>query len=108
MAVGIAAEAAQSRLQMHALLVGDVQGLRLEGARDRARARELAREAHALLVAERDHLDREGQALAGGVQGCHGLDRGDHAEIAVIVAGVADRVDVRAQQERRQPGRSPA
>ena len=30
------------------------------------------------------------------------LDRGDHAEIAVVVAGVADRVDVRAEQQRRQ------
>ena len=36
---GIAAEAAQGRLEMHALLVGDVERLRLEGAGDRARAR---------------------------------------------------------------------
>ena len=42
------------------------------------------------------------------VQRRHGLDRGDHAEIAVVVAGVADGVDVRAEQQRRQrPGRSP-
>ena len=92
---------------MDALLVGDVQRLRLEGAGDRARAGELAREAHALLVAEGDHLDREGQALAGGVQRRHGLDRGDHAEIAVVVAGVAHGVDVRAEQQRRQSGPLP-
>ena len=39
--------------------------LRIEGAGDRPRARELAREAHAFLVAEGYDLDRERQPLAG-------------------------------------------
>ena len=98
----VAAEAAQRSLEMGALGVDHVQRLRVERAGDRARAGELAREAHAFLVAERDHLDRERQTLAGAVQRRHGLDRGDHAEIAVVVPGVAHRVDVRAQQQRRQ------
>ena len=89
---------------MRALRVDHVQRLRVERAGDRARAGELAREAHAFLVAEGHHLDREGQALAGAMQRRHGLDRGDHAEIAVVVAGVADRVDVRAEQQRRRSG----
>ena len=50
---------------MGALRVDDVQRLRVERAGDRARAGELAREAHAFLVAEGDHLDRERQPLAG-------------------------------------------
>ena len=41
------------------------RGLRIEGAGDRARAGQRGREAHAFLVAEGDHLDRERQALAG-------------------------------------------
>ena len=78
--------------------------MRIEGAGDGARARELAREAHAFLVAEGDDLDRKGQALARGMQSGDRLDRGDHAEIAVVVARVADRVDVRAEQQRRCVG----
>ena len=62
-------------------------------------------ETHALLVAEGDHLDREGQRSPARVQRGHSLDRGDHAEIAVIVAGVAHGIDVRAEQQRRRPAR---
>ena len=57
------------------------------------------REAHALLVAEGEHLEREGQRDAAGAHLLDRDDAGDDAEVAVVAAGVDDGVDVRTDEQ---------
>jgi hypothetical protein len=73
-------------------------------------AREEARlEARALLVRERGDLDRVGQPLAAPMQLGHACDRHQDPEDAVVLAAVAHRVEMRAEEKRGTgPGPNPA
>ena len=104
---GIAAELLQRFAQADAVGVAHVQGRRVEGPRHGARAVQRHREAHAFLVAEGQHLDREGQALEPAVKRGNRRDRGDDAQVAVVLAGVPHGVDVGADQQGRQAGFDP-
>ncbi len=95
----IATEGGQRLADRDVIAVNGVEGCHVENARDGARTRQRDGEAHALLVAKGQHLDRERQALARCVQPVDGLDGREHAEIAVVDAGIAHGVDVRAQQQ---------
>src|SRR3546814_3552258 len=59
--------------------------------------------AHAFLVAESDDLDRVRQALPPRVELGDAGDRQRDAEIAVVGAGIAHGVDMRAGNERSRP-----
>ena len=96
----VAAELLQCLADADPVGVLRVQGGGIEPSRDGSGAGQRDREAHALFVAECDDFDREGQALSPLVQSGHRLDRRDHAEAAVVLAGIAHRVDVRAENER--------
>ncbi len=76
----------------------------VEGSRHRPAAEQRRAEAHALLVAEPDDLDGERQAYPAGMERTHAFDRRDHAEHAVVLAGVAHRVEVRTEHEAREFG----
>ena len=105
-AIGIAAESQQRLAQADAGPVDGVEIGRLESAGERARACEGDGKAHALLVAEGRDVDGEIQNLARFMQGRHGFDGGDHAEIAVIAPGVAHGIDMGAEDQHRRVGRS--
>src|SRR5690606_23858130 len=100
--VGIAAERGEGIAKPDAGAVGAVEGARVEDARHRLRARQGHGETHALLVAEGEDLDREGQADTVAVERRYRLDGDDDAEVPVETTGVADRIDVRAEEQRRQ------
>ena len=83
-----------------AVRVGERERRRVERPRDRAAAEVRGAEPQPLLVAEAEHVDGERQADLLRAQPRDALDRRDHAERAVERAGVADRVEVRAEQQR--------
>ncbi len=83
-------------------LVAALQRCHVEGAGDGTRAGEGHRKAHAFLVAECDHLDGEGQLVAETPQLLDHREAREHAEIAVIFAGIAHRIDMRGDDQRRQ------
>ena len=69
-------------------------------AGDAAAAEQRNAEARALFIAEADYLNRQRQALPLLMQPLHGLNRGQHAQHAVIAAGVAHRIEMGAEQQR--------
>ena len=74
------------------------------GSGKRARTGQRQAEAHALFVAEGDDFDGVPEPFPGrGERLDHG-ERGERAVIAVVAAGVAHRVDMRAQHQRRRAG----
>ncbi len=77
----------------------------IPGPRDRARAEERGAEPRPLLVPERYDLDRDRQPLAASMQAAHDGDPEEHAEDAVVAAGVRHGVEVRAEDERRRARR---
>ncbi|MNX95805.1 hypothetical protein D3C86_1280950 [compost metagenome] len=72
----------------------------VEGAGDRAAAQQRRLEAHALFLGKADHLDGEREALALAVPLGHAGNRQDHAEVAVVAAGIAHGVEVGAGEQR--------
>jgi hypothetical protein len=82
----------------------DLPALSLVSRSERPAAEQSGAEAHALLVAEADHLDREGQSPFLLVQCLHAFDGGDHAEHAIVFSCVAHRVEVRAEHEAGEAG----
>ena len=56
-------------------------------------------EPHAFLIAERDDFDCERQALSGRMQAPDAFDRAEDPEDAVVAAGVAHAVHVRAGKQ---------
>ncbi len=76
----------------------------VQRAAHRAAAEHGGAEAHAFLIAKAQHLDGEGQALARSRQRGDAFDAGNHAEHAVVAAGVAHGVEVGAEHQARQPG----
>ena len=87
---------------MTPVVVGLVEPRGIEAARHRLAADQRRAEAHAFLVAEADDLERVRQALAALVQIADARDRGDDAEEAVVLAGVAHAVLVRAGHHDRR------
>src|SRR5688500_3409887 len=74
----------------------------VERAGERTAAEHGRAEAHAFLVAEAHHLDGKGQPLLFAIQQIDAFDGGDYAEHAVVLAGIAHRVEVRAEHEAGQ------
>ena len=60
-----------------------------------------------LLVGEHDHLERMACRHAVLVQNLRTLDGADDADVPVVGSSVRHRVDVRSEQDRRQPGDRP-
>ena len=83
-----------------------VEELRVEDARQRARAAERAGEADSLFVAKRDYFDRKSEAFSDAVHPRYDRDRDEHTSAAVETAGVTHRVDVRSKQQDRSAGRA--
>src|SRR3954463_2898266 len=78
----------------------------IEPAGECAAAEHRRAEAHAFLVAKADHLERKRQPAPGTREGTDAFDRRDHAEHAVVAAGVAHGVEVRAEDEARCAARA--
>ena len=66
----------------------------------RAAGKEAGLEARALLVGERGDLDRDRQALVAAIELGHAGDAEQDAEVAVVFSAIADRIEVRADEER--------
>src|SRR5262249_59778643 len=82
---------------------------RLDVARDDPAAREAAAERETFLVRPDDHLERMACADAAGAERFQGAERRQRSEVAVEVAAVRHRVDVGAEEDRREaPARGPA
>src|SRR5260221_578001 len=88
----------------YAVRIAGLEHCRFHRAGDGAAAQHGGAEAHAFFVAEAKHLDRKWQSLAPGRERGDALDRGDHAEHAVIAAGIAHGVEVRAEHQAGQAG----
>ena len=98
--IGVAAGRGERIAHADALAVAGVEDGGLQRADQRAGGEKVGRKAHALLLAERHHLDGVVEPLAAAG---HVADRGDggqHAEIAVVLAGIDHGVDVRAEHDR--------
>ena len=87
--------------QADASRVDQVQVRRRKVAGQRTAAEVRGAEPHPLLISERDHLDAKRQPVADVVQRLHRRDRHEDAEHAVVPAGAAHGVQVRAHQQRR-------
>ena len=96
---GVKAEGEQRLFDADSGSVGGFQHCRIERAGDRPAAEHRGSEAHALFVAEADHLDGEWQPLAPFVERRHAFDGAHHAEHAVVAAGVAYRVEMRPEHQ---------
>src|SRR6185437_6472574 len=99
---GIETERGQRLAQCDAVGVLAVERGFVERAGDRAAAEQGRLKAHALLIAEANDFDGKWQALATFVQRANAGDRGQDAEDAVILAGVPDRVEMGAKEQRRK------
>ena len=77
-----------------------LEGVRAERADERATADAAGAEAR-LLPGDGDHLEAAARREAGVAQRAHRLDRAQHADDAVVAAGVERRVDVRAGDHAR-------
>ena len=88
--------------------VGAIEVRRIETSRHRSAPEVRGAEAQALFIGEGEHLDREGQALARVMQALDCGDGDDHAERPVVLAGIADGIEVGTQQERRLSAFVPA
>ena len=75
---------------------------RLHVAGDDAAAGEAAAERHAFFGRPDHHLQRMARAHVGGSQRLERAERGERAEVAVEVAAVRHRVDVRTEEDGRQ------
>ena len=84
-------------------MVDLLQQRRVERTGNRTAAQQRAAKANALLVGEAQHFDGEGQALALLVQRMHAFNRSDHPEHAIVFAGIAYRVEMRAEHQARRP-----
>ncbi len=104
-ALGIEPESEQRIAHRCSGSVGAIEHGAIERAGDRAAARERDREAHALLVREADDLDGERQAPAARMQIGDAFDRRDDTEHPVVLAGIAHRVEMRAQHQAGSPRR---
>ena len=93
---GVAERAADRVAERDAVRVAQLQLVGLERADERAAAEERALEAQPLLVGERDQLDRHVV-----VERLDDREADEHAEDAVVAAGVGHRVQVRADHQRR-------
>jgi hypothetical protein len=96
-------ELRQCLAHRHAIRIGLGEQRGIERSRDGAAAEQRRSKAHALLIAKADYLDGERQSRAGRVERSDAFDRAQHAEHAVVLAGVAHGVEVRPQHEARQP-----
>ncbi len=101
-ALRVEVETAHRLAHADALAIDRLEHFLPEGPRHRAAAEQRRVEARAFLVGEADHLDREGEAPAARVERADAFDPGDHAEHAVVLAGVAHGVEMRAEHERWQ------
>ena len=98
-ALGIESERRQCVAHRHSIAVAAVEELPIERAGDRAAAEQRGAETHAFLVGESHDLDRERQPRPARVEGVNAIDGRDHAQHAVVLAGVAHGVEVRTQHE---------
>ncbi len=103
-AVGIQPECRQRLAHRRARAIVAVEQLHVERAGDRAASEQRRAEAHAFLVREAQDLERERKARAALVQRMDTIDRGHHAQHAVVLAGIAHGVEVRAQHQARRAG----
>ena len=94
----VAPEVAQRVAERHAVLVDEREQFGAERPGQRAAAQAADAEARALLIGEGDDIDGERQPPLGPVQPLHAGHGDEHAERPVVGAGVAHRVEVRAQQ----------
>ena len=104
-AFGVEPERRQRLAHRRARAIAAVEQPRVERAGDRAAAQQRRAEAHAFLVGEAHDLDRERQARAARVQRVDAIDRGHDAQHAVVLAGIAHGVEVRAQHQARRARR---
>ena len=95
----VAAKLAQGIAHREAIGIGRIEPCRIERTRHRLAADQRDTEAHPFLVAEGHHLDGHRQPNATPVQVGHAGDRREDAEQAVIAAGVAHAIEVRAGHE---------
>ncbi len=101
---GIEAGLAQRVAHRHAARVDVVEHRVIERAGYCATSEQRRAEAHAFLVAEAQHLDREGKARPAGIERVHAFDGGDHAEHAVVLSGIANGIEMRTQHQARLSG----
>ena len=99
---GIQSRRGHRRRQGDAVGVAALQQARIETPRDRAAAEEARGEAHALFFGECDDVEVERQPAAEPLQVLGHDQRDEDAEPAVIFAGIADRIVVRRQDQRRR------
>jgi hypothetical protein len=99
--IGVAAERLQRVAHRDAAGVLLRQGFRLVDPGEAARAGQSVGEAHALLVAESDDLERDVEPSPLRREALGEAERGERAERAVVAAGVAHGVDMRADHQRR-------
>ena len=90
-------------LHRHAVAIAHAEQRVIESPRDSAAAEQRGPEAHAFLVGEADHLERERQAPAGVLQRVHAFHRRNDAEHAVVLACVAHGIEVRAEHQAGKP-----
>src|SRR5258708_18534494 len=100
---GVESEMRQGLPHADTLVVDLLQQRRLKRPGNRPAAQQRGAKANALLVGKAQYFDGEGQTLALLVQRMHAFDRGDDAEHAVVFAGIAYRVEMRAEHEARRP-----
>ena len=84
--------------------IAPLAAARVEAAGDRAAADIGRGEPHALLLGKRDHLEVERQPAAGAMQMLDRHQRRQNAEPAVVFAGIAHGVVVRADDQRLRAG----
>jgi hypothetical protein len=96
----IAAEIGQRLTPGNGVFVELIERFLVERAGQRPRSAERRGKAHALFVAEGDHLDGEREPRARFERGLHHFDRRDHPKRSVEPAGIADAVDVGAEHQR--------
>ena len=87
--------------------VGQVEPRGVEAAGEGRRAEVGDAEPRALLVGEADHLDRRRRGLTLGGDPLHDRDAGENPERPVEAPRVGDRVEMRADHERRAVGARP-
>ena len=93
---------AHRRRRGDAFGVASIEQARIEAPGDRAAAEKARGEAHALLFRECDDVEVKRQLAAEPPQMLGHDQRNEHAEPAVVFSGVADRVVVRRQDQRRR------